>query len=106
MENGASQGSDKPQKGKIGIKSNRDAILAWNLTDGLDIVVSGQRLNDASWKTMLQSHGVARASMIVFGGRQTAYNLCRALRNGMTSRCMKIKRNHSKRKAKVVQEGK
>ncbi|MBR4653484.1 MAG: hypothetical protein IKO72_09000 [Kiritimatiellae bacterium] len=93
----------KPERGKIGIKSNRDAILVWNLADGLDVVVSGQRLNDASWNVQLQSHGISRASMIVFGGRQTAANLCMALRNGMTRHCMKIKSNHANRKAKEAQ---
>lgn len=95
--------SEKRETGKIGIKSNRDAILVWNLADGLDIVVSGQRLSDDSWKASLTSHGIARASLIIFGGRQTATNLCMALRDSMTRRCMKIKRNHANRKAKEVQ---
>ena len=93
---------EKRESGKIGIKSNRDAILVWNLSDGLDIVVSGQRLSDDSWKASLTSHGIARASLIIFGGRQTATNLCMALRDGMTRRCMKIKRNHANRRAKEV----
>ena len=93
---------EKRETGKIGIKSNRDAILVWNLLDGLDIVVSGQRLSDDSWKASLTSHGIARASLIIFGCRQTATNLCMALRNGMTRRCMKIKSNHANRKAKEV----
>ena len=95
---------EKRETGKIGIKSNRDAILAWNLLDGLDIVVSGQRLSDDSWKTSLTSHGIARASLIIFGGRQTATNLCMALRDGMTRRGMKIKSNHAKHNAKKSQE--
>ncbi len=94
---------EKRETGKIGIKSNRDAILAWNISDGLDIVVSGQRLSDDSWKASLTSHGIARGSLIVFGGRATAANLCMSLRDGMTRRCMKIKRNHANRKAKEVQ---
>lgn len=94
---------EKRGRGKIGIKSSRNAILAWNIADGLDIVVSGQRLSADSWKASLTSHGIGRAFLMVFGGRQTAANLCMALRNGLTRRCMKIKSNHANRKSKEVQ---
>ena len=90
-------------RGKIGIKSTATAILAWNLSDGLDIVVSGQRVKEGIWNVLLNSHGICIASMHVHGGRQTANNLCLGLRDGLTRRFMKIKSNHANRKAKEVQ---
>ena len=92
----------KPERGKIGIKSNATAILAWNLKDGLNIVVSAWCARAGYWDVQLKSCGDVRLSAAVVGGRETASNLVRALRNGMTRRCMKIKRNHAKRRTAAV----
>ena len=83
--------------GLIGIRSNRNHILAWNYSDDLDIIVTADRdtpdLNE--WTVFVKSNGYIRFQGTVLGGKWTCDAFVRFLRNGMTHRRNKVRRNHA-----------
>ena len=86
------------ERGRIGVKSCNKCALAFNFSDDLDILVMASMLKPGLWQLRLEKDGDLRMTAMLFGGRATATCLCKYLRNGMTARAYKLRRNPNRRK--------
>ena len=95
-----------PAKGKlIGVACGTNCIQAWNVKDGLSVNVATERNRDHSdiWHLRATVGGDTRMIATIFGGRWSANVYTRMVRNALTARAMKIRRNHENRKAKKAE---
>lgn len=90
---------DTKNRGLVGIRCNATAIVAWSLTDNINIRVDARKVAERAWYIDGYTAGTLRISATVFGGRGTAKTYARFIRNGMVSRAMKLKHNPNRRAA-------
>ena len=67
---------------------------------GLDVLVVADcdHVGDREWMVFVWSGGRIRFQGTILGGRGTAVGFVRFLRNGMTSRRKKVRKNHENNK--------
>ena len=87
--------TEKKAGGLVGIISNKTHILAWNYDNGLNICVTGDQTSPDVWQVRVECGNSIRLLGSVFGGRWQTDRLIRALRNGMTSRRLRLKKIRS-----------
>ena len=87
------------KRGLVGIIQNERHCLAWNYTDGLDIRVTSDKLDDKTWKVTAFKNGILIFDGCCQGGKWLANVIARFIRNAMTNRAMKLKWQHAKRRA-------
>ena len=87
-------------KGLVGIRSNKDHVLAWNYEYGLDIRVTADRIGPDGWGVRLKSGDEIRFIGTLLGGRGLATEICEKLRNAMTARRMKRRNQNARRAAR------
>ena len=93
-------------KGLVGIRANKQHILAWSYTDSLDVRVTADETAPNEWDVFVSSNNMTRLQGCILGGRWLAMSLCKHLRNGMVSRRMKKRRLTANRQArKAAQKG-
>ena len=93
-------------KGLVGIRANKQHILAWSYADSLDVRVTADETAPNEWDVFLSSNNTTRLQGCILGGRWLAMQLCKHLRNGMVSRRMKKRRSTANRQArKAAQKG-
>ena len=93
-------------KGLVGIRANKQHILAWSYTDSLDVRVTADETAPNKWDVFVSSNNTTRLQGCILGGRWLAMSLCKHLRNGMVSRRMKKHRLTANRQArKAAQKG-
>jgi hypothetical protein len=91
-------------KGLVGSRANKSHILAWNYCDELDIRVTADRLGPSGWGVRLKSGDEIRFIGTVLGGRGLAWKICEALRDAMTARRMKHRKQTARRAARRAAE--
>ena len=99
-----SAASETPErkKGGVGCIVNERHMLYWNFTENLDVYVTGDEDAPGEWTVMLYSNRVCKFQGTVLGGRWCAAKLCQFLRNAMTARRMKKRRQTESRKARAA----
>ena len=97
MNNEANDTTPAKQPKLVGITCNKQHILAWNYTDGCSVLVRADELKTEVWQVRVESGGKLRMMASIFGGRWTADRFCRFLRDGMSSRAKKLKKNPNRR---------
>lgn len=91
---------DGEKSNLIGMSCGKNSILAWNLAEGLRVRVSAERSSENLWLMKASYGDDTRMIATIFGGRCTANTYARLMRNALTARAKKIRRNHENRKAK------
>ena len=84
----------------IGISCGKNSILAWNFAEGLRVRIAAERKGDNFWMLTANYGDNTRMVASIFGGRWTVNTYARLMRNALTAREKKIRRNHENRKAK------
>lgn len=95
---GAKPAIQDKDKGLVGTRSTANAVISWNLTDGLNVVVTARPIiKERVWALECRSASEVRLLATIMGGRMTARAMARKVVNGMTSHAMKIRKNHARR---------
>ena len=88
-----------PNRGLVGIRFNNLSIVAWNLTENKNIRVTAKKLNERCWHVDGYAADTLRISAAVFGGKHATIRYVRFIRNGLTSRALRLKGLKAKRRA-------
>ena len=96
----SADGSGDKKSNLIGMSCGQNSILAWNFSEGLRVRVVAERKGGNCWMLTASYGDNVRMIASIFGGRWTADTYARLVRNALTAREKKIRRNHEKRKAK------
>ncbi len=99
-ESADGDGDGDKKSNLIGMSCGQNSILAWNFSEGLRVRVDAERKGDNYWMLTASYGDNTRMIATIFGGRWTANTYARLMRNALTARAKKIRRNHEKRKAK------
>lgn len=90
---------DKKKRGLVGIRYNATAIVAWNLCDNKNIRVDARKVSERAWHIDGYVADKLRITATVFGGKHATIRYVKSIRNGLTSRAMRLKHNHNRRAA-------
>ena len=78
------------ERGLCGSQYGRNAVAAWNFTDGLDILVTARRLpGDSLWRVAGKSFGELVYTGTAIGGVGRTILIVKALRDALTARRMR-----------------
>jgi len=90
--------ADSKRPGLVGVRSTANGIIAWNLLDGLNVVVTARPIiKERAWSLECRSAGEVKLIATIMGGRMTAQAMARKVVDGMTSRAKTLKKNHARR---------
>ena len=90
---------DTKERGLVGIRFNDTAIVAWCLADNLNIRVTAKKLDERCWHVDGYAADTLRISATVFGDKHVTIRYVRFIRNGLTSRTLRLKGLKAKRRA-------
>ena len=97
-----SEGVEK--RGLVGIRYNDTSIIAWNLSDNTNIRIGARKAAERAWHIDGYVADSLRISGTVFGGKHATIRYVKFIRNGLTSRALRLKGLKAKRRAAAKAE--
>lgn len=90
--------ANSKRPGLVGVRSTANGIIAYNLLDELNIVVTARPIiKERAWSLECRSAGEVKLIATIMGGRMTAQAMARKVVDAMTSRAKTLKKNHARR---------
>ena len=96
------RGEKTDKKKAIGIFAGVGKVVSYAIDDNLAVTVTARTTDGRTWMFKGIAHGDTVIMGTILGGRATVVRYCKFIRNGIVSRFMKIKRNHTRRALKAA----